>query len=254
MRYDLWNNWAFGCAFVLGLLSIGCRQGSQPNDAQPTANTTKPVAATDQDPAAQDEPAADQSASGTDEPAPTVPVEPADTQSPAALAVGAPAPSLAIGQWVKGTAVNDFASDRVYVVEFWATWCPPCRASMPHLSQLQQQHGDRVTFIGISDENEATVKAFMDGVQDEESGKTWNEVVAYTIALDAEERTSNAYMRAAGQNGIPTAFVVGKDGHVEWIGHPMSIDDPLNKILAGDWDREQARPEFLAQRAAESNQ
>jgi tetratricopeptide (TPR) repeat protein len=47
-------------------------------------------------------------------------------------------------------------------------------------------------------------------------------------------------MAAAKQNGIPCAFIVGKDGHVEWIGHPMQMDDPLEKIVKGDWDREAA--------------
>jgi hypothetical protein len=44
-------------------------------------------------------------------------------------------------------------------------------------------------------------------------------------------------MEAAGQNGIPTCFIVGKSGLVEWIGHPMSMDEPLEKVVTGSWDR-----------------
>ncbi|MEP0348334.1 MAG: TlpA family protein disulfide reductase, partial [Rhodopirellula bahusiensis] len=51
-------------------------------------------------------------------------------------------------------------------------------------------------------------------------------------------------MKAANQNGIPTAFIVGKDGHVEWIGHPMSIDEPLEAVVSGDWDRAAAKEKF----------
>jgi hypothetical protein len=47
-----------------------------------------------------------------------------------------------------------------------------------------------------------------------------------------------AYMRAAKQNGIPSAFIVGKDGKIEWIGHPMEMDQPLTKVVEDGWDRD----------------
>ncbi|MDC0317455.1 hypothetical protein OAM37_02900 [bacterium] len=47
------------------------------------------------------------------------------------------------------------------------------------------------------------------------------------MSLDDGSWTSNAYTRIAKKNGIPSAFIVGKDGIVEWIGHPGSIDQPL---------------------------
>ena len=177
-------------------------------------------------------------------------VESKETQPPAiTLNVGDPAPSLAIGQWFKGEPVMAFAADKVYVVEFWATWCGPCRVSMPHISKLQEQYPDQVTFIGVSDEDENTVRSFMSGaLQDGE--KTWDELVTYTIALDDKDATGKAYMRAAGQNGIPTAFIVGKDGHIEWIGHPMAIDEPLvRQVVAGQWDRQKAIQEQLGSTA-----
>src|SRR5262249_23456288 len=45
----------------------------------------------------------------------------------------------------------------------------------------------------------------------------------------------NHWLKAAAENGIPTSFVV-RDGKIAWIGHPMSLEDPLKKILAGGWD------------------
>jgi tetratricopeptide (TPR) repeat protein len=44
-------------------------------------------------------------------------------------------------------------------------------------------------------------------------------------------------MEAAGQNGIPTCFIVGKTGLVEWIGHPMEMDDTLEQVVTDKWDR-----------------
>jgi hypothetical protein len=43
-------------------------------------------------------------------------------------------------------------------------------------------------------------------------------------------------MTAAGENGIPAAFIIGRDGKIAWIGHPMTMDEPLAKIVAGTYD------------------
>ena len=179
----------------------------------------------------------------------TTPADLAAAADTTSLTIGDPAPTLAIAKWVKGDPIDVFDPGQVYVVEFWATWCGPCRTSMPHISQLQNEYGQDVKFVGISDENEQVVQEFFDGVQDQEQGTTWHDAITYTIALDdADKNTGKAYMRAAQQNGIPTAFVVGRDGHVEWIGHPMQLDEPLAKIVAGDWDRAAALAKFESQK------
>jgi thiol-disulfide isomerase/thioredoxin len=174
----------------------------------------------------------------------------ADTEEPAApeivpLGIGDPAPDIAIKEWVTGEAVEGFEEGQVYVVEFWATWCGPCLASMPHIAQLQTEYGDDIQFIGVTREDVDVVTGFLDGEQSE--GKTWRDVITYRLAIDADDATNNAYMLAAGQNGIPTAFIVGKDGVVEWIGHPMAIDEPLASVTGGTWDREAAVVEFKKQ-------
>lgn len=168
------------------------------------------------------------------------------SDSTGGLIIGDTAPQISIGKWVKGDAVESFAKDQVYVVEFWATWCGPCLANMPHLASLQTEYGDKVTFIGVTAEEEDVVSDFM--AQDSRGGQPWSEVLTYTIALDKDRETNTAYMEAAGQNGIPCAFVVGKTGKVEWIGHPAAIDDPLKQVVDGTWDSTKARAEFLAER------
>jgi len=174
----------------------------------------------------------------------TVGLEPSvgATDDTASFGVGSPAPPLTVAQWINGEAIDGFSPGQVYVVEFWATWCPPCRASMPHLSQLQQHYGGEVKFVGVTREPEDTVKTFLE--KEQSPGKTWSEAVQYRLAIDSEDATNEAYMKAAEQSGIPTAFIVGRDAVVEWIGHPMTMDEPLAKIVAGDWDRKLAISQF----------
>ena len=172
-------------------------------------------------------------------------ISPKRPDIPALLGIGSPAPSLSIAQWMTGESFESFQPGQVYVVEFWATWCPPCRTSMPHLSQLQQKYGDEVKFVGVTREPEETVRKFLD--QEQSPGKTWVEVIQYRLAIDSADATSVAYMNAAQQTGIPTAFIVGRDAVVEWIGHPMMMDDPLEKVVAGAWDRQAAVAQFQQQ-------
>ncbi len=161
------------------------------------------------------------------------------------LDIGDTAPNLRIADWVKGDPISTYQDNRIYVVEFWATWCGPCRAGMPHISELQEKHESNVTFVGITDEQRSIVDNFLEKKADsrtaESEGQTWDDLMRYTVAIDAEDATSTAFMKAAGENGIPTAFIVGYDGHIEWIGHPAGIDQPLQQVVDRSWNREAAR-------------
>lgn len=155
-----------------------------------------------------------------------------EAKSEATLKVGDPAPALTIEKWIKGEPVTGFESGRVYVVEFWATWCGPCIASMPHLTHLQKQFKDQgLTIIGVtSADPNNSLKAVEKMVQDK------GDVMGYTVAWDKERTTSTAFMKAARQSGIPCSFVVDKAGKIAYIGHPMFLDMVLPETIAGTWD------------------
>jgi len=164
----------------------------------------------------------------------------------AAAELGQPAPALEIETWIKGKPV-DLAAGKgktIYVVEFWATWCGPCRASIPHLTELQKRFADQnVVFVGVSDEPAATVRPFVEkmGIK-----------MDYTVAINPGRQTHKAYMEAFGVNGIPHAFVIDKTGVIAWHGHPMAgLDNALEEIVAGKFDLESAR---RAQRAGQQSE
>jgi thiol-disulfide isomerase/thioredoxin len=149
----------------------------------------------------------------------------------AALKIGDPAPPLRATKWLQGTEVKEFAKDRIYVVEFWATWCGPCIVMMPHMGEMQTEYRSKgVTFIGFSaqDPNNSLEKV---AAMVEKRGKK----LGYTFAFADNRETYDSWMRAAGQSGIPCCFVVGKTSKIEYIGHPMYLDIVLPKVVAGTW-------------------
>lgn len=167
------------------------------------------------------------------------------------LGIGSKAPALNIEHWVQDgngffKPVTEFEKDKVYVVEFWATWCGPCIQSMPHLAELQNKYrGNGVQIISVSDESLDEVKDLL-GKKNEDVGKTFAEVTAaYSLTTDPDRSVYKDYMTAAKQQGIPTAFLVGKTGLVEWIGHPMEMDGPLAAVVQGNWDREAFAKEMV---------
>ena len=162
------------------------------------------------------------------------------------LVVGSIAPKLNVEHWVQNGAgkfpkVTDFKSGRVYVVEFWATTCGPCVQSMPHLAELQTNYADKgLQIVSISSEPVEVVNAFLENELRDDTGKRKkiSEVTkAYCLTTDPDGSSDADYMQAAHQNGIPCAFIVGKDAKIEWIGHPMEMDDILVSVLADKWDR-----------------
>ena len=168
------------------------------------------------------------------------------------LKVGDPAPKLQVGKWVQGEPVKEFAKDKAYIVEFWATWCGPCRVSIPHLNEIHNKYKAKsLVVIGQDcwERDENLVEPFV---------KTMGEKMTYRVALDDKEgnekgKMAETWMAAADQNGIPTAFLVDTKGLIAWIGHPMQLKEKvIEEVLAGKFDVQKAAAEYEEQQKNEA--
>lgn len=162
----------------------------------------------------------------------------AQDEHPVSLNIGDPAPQLSVYVWIKGEPVQQYEKGHVYVVEFWATWCAPCKAAMPHLSAIAREYKDKVTVIGI-DHNEMPMKSI-----EERDKKVKNFVdsmgnrMDYHVAIEDSINTVVDWLKNSGEynKGIPKTFVVNGEGKLAWIGHPAKLPEVLAKILNNDWD------------------
>lgn len=134
---------------------------------------------------------------------------------------GGAAPEVNAGTWINTESfkIADH-KDKIVIVEFWATWCPPCRTSIPHLKKLHETYKDKgVVLVSLSNEPADTINEF-----NKKAGMTW--------IVGAGSDSGSAY----GVTGIPAAFIV-VDGNIVWNGHPMSgLDAEIEKLVAARQD------------------
>jgi thiol-disulfide isomerase/thioredoxin len=150
----------------------------------------------------------------------------AQNDQSALLNIGDPAPPLRVGEWLKGNPVERFEKGKMYVVEFWATWCKPCRVAIPHLSKLAGKYKKKVVVIGIDVYEQKAmsierIKAFVDSM-----GHKMN----YIVAKEDSNFMETTWLDPSEEHGIPVTFVVNTEGKIAWIGHPIHLNEILPKI------------------------
>lgn len=166
----------------------------------------------------------------------------------AAIELGDPAPEFKVAEWVKGKPITlaEGKEKHVFVVEFWATWCGPCRTTIPHLTELEKKYKDKgLVVIGVTDETKETVSGFVEKMGDK---------MDYRVAIETGGKgrrsvgdMSKALMQPFGVEGIPHAFVVDRKGRLVWHGHPMDgLDGVIEAVLAGKFDLEAVKAESAA--------
>jgi thiol-disulfide isomerase/thioredoxin len=150
------------------------------------------------------------------------------------LAVGDSKSDLSAFRWMKGTGITHFQKGKIYLVEFGATWCIPCRRTIPHLIDLQEKMKDSLTVISIF------TMEFKKDKKDTSYLKTVRNYLAnigspinYRVGVDDPDGTlEHDWLQAANLVGIPYAFLIDKTGRIAWIGLPLTNTNELESAIA----------------------
>jgi thiol-disulfide isomerase/thioredoxin len=168
----------------------------------------------------------------------------ANAQQQPTLAIGDKAPELLYGKWIKGTPIKEYEKGRLYLFEFWATWCGPCIASMPHLSEFARERKHEATVIAVDIWEKTGDKPYESSLPKvtrfvEQMG---NKMDFNVISDTKDQHMGTNWMKAAGQEGIPCTIMV-RDGIIMWMGHPIELDSVVNVVLTGKYDIAAAKKE-----------
>lgn len=151
--------------------------------------------------------------------------------------VGQQAPLLDLSHWRNGEVTAEDMKGKIVVVDFWATWCGPCIAAIPHNNEMAEQYKDQgVIVLGVSGSEHGQEKT-------DEVVKEHN--IQYPVARDAENRSAPAWRVM----WWPTYGVIDREGNLRALGlKPNYVDDVVERLLK---EQPQSSEEQPAQAAAE---
>jgi len=128
--------------------------------------------------------------------------------------VGQKTPNLVIEKWISPVPQ---LQGKFIVIDFWATWCGPCRVSIPHMNTLAAKYAEKIVVIGLSKETESAIRAFK-GME-------------YYSAIDTRGRLQ----ATVGVRGIPNVMIIDPQGIVCWQGHPTNLSESVIDKLIEDY-------------------
>lgn len=162
----------------------------------------------------------------------------AQLQTERSLYPGDNAPSLRGGVWLKGTPIHTFKPGEVYILDFGGVLCGPCRAFIPHLTNLASRYAGQVTVVGVY--------VYENGLNREDTVSTlyqdnvrrfvarMGDQIRYKVVVDGPALPlARTWMEAGGYTGLPTTFIVNKEGRMVWAGYPPDVESVLIEVLAG---------------------
>ena len=155
-------------------------------------------------------------------PGPTVQDPATDSDAPViGYRVGNHAPQFSLPSLDDDSiSLSDYRG-RLVILDFWASWCVPCRLSMPSLEAMARELGDDVVLLGVSlDRSEAEARSYV-------RSRGYTDLVALYGSLSAARGVARDY----GVLGIPRTFVIDREGIVRFAGHPGHLSRHLVESL-----------------------
>src|SRR5438874_6947227 len=125
------------------------------------------------------------------------------------------APELFVEKWL---SKEPDRKGKFVLIDFWATWCGPCRRAIPELNAIHKTFGDKLVVIGLSDESEDKIRAMT------------NPKIDYFVATDTRARMKKQVQ----VQGIPHVIIMDPHGIVRWEGYPLQQGYELTPAVVKD--------------------
>ncbi|MCY7356240.1 MAG: TlpA family protein disulfide reductase [Rudanella sp.] len=142
------------------------------------------------------------------------------------IRVGEPAPPIIVTDWIANVPGDKDLTSYPVVLEFWATWCAPCIAAVPHLNELQSQFAHTgLRFLSLTDESTDKVNRLLKRVDFQS-----------IVASDQTKKTQIAYGNGKTElEAFPLTVFIDNKGMIRWIGDPNYLDkEILQNLLEGN--------------------
>lgn len=143
------------------------------------------------------------------------------------IKVGEKAPEINITHWIKNVPENKNINNKNIVLEFWATWCGPCIAAVPHMNEIQNKFKrDDLIYLSLTDEAVDKVERTLKRVDFQS-----------IVASDIKKKTQIAF--GDGKNGLvayPLTVLIDKNGIIKWTGQPNELTEELMNSFLVDSD------------------
>lgn len=140
----------------------------------------------------------------------------------AQVKIGDKAPAIKITDWVQKKSKDTSLNGKFVIIDFWATWCAPCLASMAHVNELVEEYkqNENLVFLAMSEEPKEKIAPLLSRVSFKAS-----------VVTDTSRDTQNDYKIEA----IPDCVIVDDKGRIQWTGNPKNLTKRIiEKILAGE--------------------
>ncbi len=141
------------------------------------------------------------------------------------IKVGEKAPEINITHWIKNVPDDKTLNNKYIVLEFWATWCGPCIAAVPHMNEIQNKFKNNdLIFLSLTDENIEKVERTLKRID-----------FKSTVVSDISKRTFIEF--GNGKDGLvayPLTVLIDNRGIIKWIGEPKQLSEELMKSFLAD--------------------
>lgn len=156
----------------------------------------------------------------------------------AQVKIGDQAPAIKITDWVQKNSKDTSLNGKFVIIDFWATWCAPCLASMAHVNELVEEfkQNENLVFLAMSDEPKEKISPLLSRVSFKAS-----------VVTDTSGYTQKDYSITS----IPDCVIIDDKGQVQWTGNPKNL---TKSIIEGILARKKIEMPNVNMRSKDANE